>query len=100
MTAATEPPRAAVEAMRVRLVQFIGRLGRVRDTDAEYILRFAGTLPVADRWRLIAWLAEGIEPTEAMQQHVNAHCDVPDAELGWTWQYWMKAAAREDDDAR
>lgn len=33
-----------------------------------------------------------VEATEEMERRVNAHCDTPDAELGWTWQHWLAAS--------
>jgi hypothetical protein len=67
MTQSDEPPRAAVET----LCQVL----RYRPGETQEILRtLRRRLPDAELWPLIAWLAQGREPTEAMLQVLAMGC--------------------------
>jgi len=60
----SEAPREAVEAVERRLEHAGARQPHAR---AHLILIGLRNLLPTARWRLIAWLAEGLEPTEAMR---------------------------------
>jgi len=74
---------------------------------AEEALFALRTLPPAARWRLIAWLAEGLEPTEAMRVNGGLALEKAMFEEDGTLIFEaasacctaMLAAAREADDA-
>ena len=65
-----DPPREAVEALGKAIADCAG----YRDEPARFlagtVLLAANRLPAAARWRLIAWLAEGLEPTMEMKRVV------------------------------
>lgn len=59
------PPGEAVEAMHRHIVRNLWAADKQRITATD-ALNACRTLPDAARWRLIGWLAAGLEPTEAM----------------------------------
>lgn len=88
-----DPPAEAVEAIAQLMPGAYGldallRLG-------QGLLWRLRSLPVAARWRLIGWLAKGLEPTRGMRTaYWKTRCVDPDTDLRA-----MLTAARETSDA-
>lgn len=40
------------------------------------------------------WKMVPAKPTPEMINYVNSRCDVPDADLSWTYEEWMKCAPK------
>lgn len=107
------PPRAAVDAMEIAIAQTAGRNYTCAEDVRSEIVSNLRALPAADRWAFIAWLAEGLEPTDAMTRAV-AYGRYTSFSYGGNengFEYVseddaarllidMLAAAREADDAR
>jgi hypothetical protein len=70
MTQSDEPPRAAVEIVQDALAEeefARQQIGLEPKTAAPIAVAALRALPDAELWPLVAWLAQGREPTEAMK---------------------------------
>lgn len=84
-----DPPRVAVEAVasvvrphvelpRPEPARFADRVearSQIATLLAQHIVAAIRALPDADRWRLIGWLAEGLEPTREMLEGADIEED-------------------------